>query len=168
MLIHQHTRLKDTNWATRTARPNCWFQTIEQLEGGDTELNVKACLSESLYVRWWVILLTSSTAKYLGTLNDPIFIGRLYPNLHLKIGWGNWCKRRVLYKWHGENFAWSVPKTASTRTYRDRGITTEGFETIAKRTWQRQEDPETVLKWPLKLQTAHKVHEASQDILCEC
>ena len=39
---------------------------------------------------------------------------------------------------------------------------------IAKRTWRRQEDAETVLKGPLKLQTAHKVHEASQRILCEC
>ena len=39
-----------------------------------------------------------------------------------------------------------MPKTVSTRTYRDLGITAEGLETSGKRTWRRQEDAETVLK----------------------
>ena len=29
-----------------------------------------------------------------------------------------------------------MPKTVSTRTYRDQGITAEGLETSGKRTWR--------------------------------
>ena len=112
-------------------------------------------------------ILNSLTEEYLAVLSTWVLIGQIVLNLHLKIGWGNCCQRRVLYKVvRGKN----LPDLCQKLFRRAHIKTVES----PQKEWNDRKANVAVTRRCrnsfeiiIEIQTARKVHEASQDSLCE-